>query len=66
MNSILGVNSGEKFGDFETQRHWMEITLHLPIKEWYFYDLQWWGLDYPPLSAYLSYIFGKMFDCLNI
>ncbi|EMR11686.1 hypothetical protein PNEG_00122 [Pneumocystis murina B123] len=53
-------NSGGKYGDFEAQRHWMEITLHLPIKEWYFYDLQWWGLDYPPLSAYLSYIYGKI------
>jgi len=21
-------------GDFEAQRHWMEITLHLPISSW--------------------------------
>ncbi|KTW29310.1 hypothetical protein T552_01265 [Pneumocystis carinii B80] len=57
---VLGGNQGGKYGDFEAQRHWMEITLHLPIKEWYFYDLEWWGLDYPPLSAYLSYIYGKI------
>ena len=22
-------------GDFEAQRHWMELTYHLPIKDWY-------------------------------
>jgi hypothetical protein len=43
------------FGDFEAQRHWLEITLHLPVREWYFYDLPYWGLDCasapsPPLS----------------
>lgn len=25
---------------------------------WYRYDLQYWGLDYPPLSAYHSYLMG--------
>jgi hypothetical protein len=48
------------FGDFEAQRHWMEITSHLPISQWYFYDLPYWGLDYPPLTAYHSCILGKM------
>ena len=23
------------FGDFEAQRHWMEVTYHLPITQWY-------------------------------
>lgn len=41
-------------GDLEAQRHWMEITLHLPRSEWYYYDLQYWGLDYPPLTALVS------------
>lgn len=45
-------------GDFEAQRHWMELTWHLPIGEWYWYDLQYWGLDYPPLTAYVSYLCG--------
>jgi alpha-1,3-glucosyltransferase len=45
-------------GDFEAQRHWMEITYHLPIGDWYWYDLQYWGLDYPPLTAYVSYLCG--------
>jgi alpha-1,3-glucosyltransferase len=45
-------------GDYEAQRHWMELTLHLPIREWYWYDLEYWGLDYPPLTAYVSYLCG--------
>lgn len=38
----------------------MEITTHLPISQWYFHDLQWWGLDYPPLTAYHSWLLGKV------
>ena len=34
----------------------MEVTWHLPVGEWYFYDLEYWGLDYPPLTAYTSWI----------
>jgi alpha-1,3-glucosyltransferase len=48
------------FGDYEAQRHWMELTTHLPISQWYFHDLQWWGLDYPPLTAYHSWLLGKI------
>lgn len=47
-------------GDFEAQRHWGEITAHLSPSKWYFYDLNYWGLDYPPLTAYHSYVLGKM------
>lgn len=47
-------------GDFEAQRHWMEITANLPVTHWYFHDLEWWGLDYPPLTAYHSWILGKV------
>jgi len=47
-------------GDFEAQRHWMELTINIPVSHWYFYDLQWWGLDYPPLTAYHSWVLGKM------
>ncbi|KAH9309119.1 hypothetical protein KI387_037030, partial [Taxus chinensis] len=50
------------YGDYEAQRHWMEITLHTPVKEWYRNttdnDLSYWGLDYPPLTAYQSYVHG--------
>lgn len=38
----------------------MEITTQLPISQWYFHDLQWWGLDYPPLTAYHSWLCGKI------
>lgn len=48
------------FGDYEAQRHWMEVTTQLPISQWYFHDLQWWGLDYPPLTAYHSWLLGKI------
>ncbi|KAJ5624311.1 CAZyme family GT57 [Penicillium lagena] len=47
-------------GDFEAQRHWMELTIHLPTFKWYLYDLQYWGLDYPPLTAYHSWLVGKI------
>ena len=47
-------------GDFEAQRHWMELTVHLPMTHWYYHDLQWWGLDYPPLTAYHSWILGMI------
>lgn len=50
------------YGDYEAQRHWMEITLHVPMNRWYYYDLEWWGLDYPPLTAYVSWICGKMYE----
>jgi alpha-1,3-glucosyltransferase len=47
-------------GDYEAQRHWMELTWHLPPSDWYYYDLPYWGLDYPPLSAYQSYLCGGL------
>lgn len=58
--SYSGYQSPPMHGDFEAQRHWMEITKHLPVSEWYFHDLQWWGLDYPPLTAYHSWVMGVM------
>ncbi|KAK3383187.1 ALG6, ALG8 glycosyltransferase family-domain-containing protein [Lasiosphaeria ovina] len=60
---LWGYSGFEKpplFGDYEAQRHWMEITTNLPISQWYFHDLQWWGLDYPPLTAYHSWLCGKI------
>ncbi|GME94872.1 unnamed protein product [[Candida] boidinii] len=53
------------FGDFEAQRHWLEITVNLPISEWYFYDLQYWGLDYPPLTAFHSFFLGKIGNLID-
>ena len=48
------------FGDYEAQRHWMELTVHLPARQWYIYEVEYWGLDYPPLTAYVSLICGFM------
>lgn len=62
FHSYSGAGNPPKYGDFEAQRHWMEITNHLPANEWYHNstsnDLSYWGLDYPPLTAYQSYIHG--------
>ncbi len=52
------LEKGAYGGDFEAQRHWMELTIHLPIGDWYWYDLGYWGLDYPPLTAYVSWVCG--------
>jgi hypothetical protein len=49
------------FGDYEAQRHWMEMTIHLPFRQWYTHDLPYWGLDYPPLTAYVSWICGIVY-----
>ncbi|VDN28066.1 unnamed protein product [Gongylonema pulchrum] len=57
------------YGDYEAQRHWMEITYHLPITQWYVNgsnnDLNYWGLDYPPLTAFHSWLLGAISDKLN-
>ncbi|UYV66252.1 ALG6 [Cordylochernes scorpioides] len=58
------MNKPPMFGDFEAQRHWMEITYHLPVAEWYRQspnnNLQYWGLDYPPLTAFHSLLMGAL------
>lgn len=69
LHSYSGQGKSPMFGDYEAQRHWMEITFNLPVKEWYHNstnnDLQYWGLDYPPLTAYHSYVCGVVADFLN-
>ncbi|OAP57132.1 hypothetical protein AYL99_07869 [Fonsecaea erecta] len=60
-----GYRTPPMHGDFEAQRHWMEMTIHLPVSQWYFYDLQYWGLDYPPLTAYHSWLCGKVGSLFN-
>jgi ALG6, ALG8 glycosyltransferase family len=59
----LGHANPPMHGDYEAQRHWMEITMHIPSTMWYSYDLSYWGLDYPPLTAYVSCFWGYMCDC---
>ena len=64
LHSYSGAGVAPIFGDFEAQRHWMEITINVPLKDWYrntgANDLKYWGLDYPPLSAYWAYLTGYM------
>lgn len=69
LHSYSGQGKSPMYGDYEAQRHWMEITMNLPIEEWYRNstrnDLQYWGLDYPPLTAYHMYICGKIARFIN-
>ncbi|GER42625.1 Dolichyl pyrophosphate Glc1Man9GlcNAc2 alpha-1,3-glucosyltransferase [Striga asiatica] len=73
LHPYSGAQTPPMFGDYEAQRHWMEITVNLPAKEWYRNstdnDLRYWGLDYPPLTAYQSYFHGlllKYFDPASV
>jgi alpha-1,3-glucosyltransferase len=61
----IGYQKPPLHGDYEAQRHWMELTAHLPISQWYFHDLPYWGLDYPPLTAYHSYLLGRIGSYIN-
>lgn len=69
LNSYSGSQGTDLHGDFEAQRHWQEITVNLPIDDWYQNttdnDLLYWGLDYPPLTAYHSWIVGVFAGRLN-
>ncbi|KAF8903146.1 glucosyltransferase [Gymnopilus junonius] len=58
LGTYSGYATPPMHGDYEAQRHWMELTVHLPFREWYTYDLLYWGLDYPPLTAYVSWLCG--------
>ncbi|RXM91330.1 Dolichyl pyrophosphate Man9GlcNAc2 alpha-1,3-glucosyltransferase [Acipenser ruthenus] len=57
------------FGDYEAQRHWQEVTYNLPVEEWYFNtsdnNLLYWGLDYPPLTAYHSLLCAHIAQLIN-
>lgn len=69
LHSYSGYEKPPMFGDFEAQRHWQEITVNLPMNGWYTNstdnDLQYWGLDYPPLTAYHSFVVGKVAQYFN-
>ncbi|XP_067893429.1 dolichyl pyrophosphate Man9GlcNAc2 alpha-1,3-glucosyltransferase isoform X2 [Heterodontus francisci] len=69
LNSYSGAGKPPMFGDYEAQRHWQEITFNLPIQQWYFNtssnNLKYWGLDYPPLTAYHSLICAYVAKSIN-
>ncbi|KAL0083249.1 ALG6, ALG8 glycosyltransferase family-domain-containing protein [Phycomyces blakesleeanus] len=60
LHPYSGQNTPPQYGDYEAQRHWMELTINLPTKDWYTHDLTWWGLDYPPLTAFHSRLCGSI------
>lgn len=69
LHSYSGEAAPPMYGDYEAQRHWMEVTTNLPFTEWYkngtHNDLNYWGLDYPPLTAYHMYVCGKIAGFIN-
>eukprot|EP01016_Furgasonia_blochmanni_P009688 TRINITY_DN1401_c0_g1_i8.p1 TRINITY_DN1401_c0_g1~~TRINITY_DN1401_c0_g1_i8.p1 ORF type:complete len:401 (-),score=53.88 TRINITY_DN1401_c0_g1_i8:1796-2998(-) len=60
--SYSGYGRIPEYGDYEVQRHWMELTINLPTNEWYVFsprnNLTTWRLDYPPMTAYHSWLCG--------
>lgn len=64
LGSYSGQNDPPRYGDFEAQRHWMELTTNSSPEDWYREtpqnDLTWWRLDYPPLSGYLAWFLGHL------
>ena len=64
-----GMGDAPQYGDYEAQRHWMEVTTKLPVGDWYRQtadnDLAYWGLDYPPLTAFASYAFGRLAELVG-
>ncbi|XP_029489107.2 dolichyl pyrophosphate Man9GlcNAc2 alpha-1,3-glucosyltransferase [Oncorhynchus nerka] len=69
LNSYSGAGKPPMFGDYEAQRHWQEVTYNLPVHEWYFNttdnNLNYWGLDYPPLTAYHSLLCAYVAKLIN-
>jgi alpha-1,3-glucosyltransferase len=47
----------------------MSITVSKPLAEWYYEPSAkeeiWWRIDYPPVAAYLSYIFGSVYKYIE-
>ncbi|PIA19633.1 ALG6, ALG8 glycosyltransferase [Coemansia reversa NRRL 1564] len=65
LHGYSGRHTPPLYGDYEAQRHWMELTFHLPPSKWYYYDLQYWGLDYPPLTAFQSWLCGAVANAID-
>lgn len=75
LRAVVGLSyySGEdmppKFGDFECHRHWMTITHHTPVREWYtdgpLMNYSYWPMDYPPLCAYTHWLWSQIIDVVE-
>ena len=69
LHPYSGEGTPPRFGDYEAHRHWMEVTVNLPLKDWYRHDVEYWGLDYPPLMAYIEGLLGvasRRFDPASV
>jgi hypothetical protein len=58
-----GAHNPPGFGDFEVHRHWMELAVNLPAKEWYQEseaEYAYKGADYPPFCMYVHYVLGHI------
>jgi alpha-1,3-glucosyltransferase len=69
LHPYSGEGLPPRYGDYEAQRHWMELAVALPPRDWYRdsvdNDLTYWGIDYPPISAYASYVTGKFLEWIE-
>ncbi|KFO91882.1 Dolichyl pyrophosphate Man9GlcNAc2 alpha-1,3-glucosyltransferase [Buceros rhinoceros silvestris] len=69
LGSYSGAGKPPMYGDYEAQRHWQEVTYNLPVRQWYFNtsdnNLLYWGLDYPPLTAYHSFVCAYIAKLIN-
>ncbi|XP_030311066.1 dolichyl pyrophosphate Man9GlcNAc2 alpha-1,3-glucosyltransferase isoform X2 [Calypte anna] len=69
LGSYSGAGNPPMYGDYEAQRHWQEVTYNLPLRQWYFNtsdnNLLYWGLDYPPLTAYHSFLCAYIAKLIN-
>ena len=34
MRAVAGEGTPPMYGDYEAQRHWMEVTVNLPVGDW--------------------------------
>ncbi|GAX84555.1 hypothetical protein CEUSTIGMA_g11976.t1 [Chlamydomonas eustigma] len=64
FSDYSGFATPPKYGDYEAQRHWMELTINLSPTSWYvnngsINNASYWPLDYPPLSGYQSWLHGQ-------
>lgn len=65
LGGYSGKGKPPMFGDFEAQRHWLELTCNLPLSKWYYYNPEHWLIDYPPLTAYHSWVFGSLIKSIE-
>ncbi|KAK4538621.1 hypothetical protein CDCA_CDCA19G4646 [Cyanidium caldarium] len=62
-----GEASPPRYGDYEAHRHWSAVTLHQrPPETWYRYRVEYWGIDYPPWSAFHAYAMGRLAQWLGV